>query len=329
MFQAPSRGPKVLRMNEHRRVVTTWVAVALVLTTTTTTVTGLVPGRLRSVRTWSPRGQGVDAVGPRRRGAALLAGRREPDSAPPDATVSGGGVIRGATVLDQVLLGVAALGLAAVVGSRLALDPADIVDSQSRADILAVMGLGTLVLDTLGRIEVDPRRAVAVRLSGIQGKGVSRALGMDGPLAPALAVIDQTAEGLLDCTSSARTFVLVWRGQVLYRRGVLPGGPPAPPDTAASGVRLGRGSIALQVAEKAMVNLPALQTLPGRVEFMPWLPSNTQSLVVAGLGTEGFALLGGDVVRGFTDTDLKLISVVLEPVYEALVDVERPKEGAP
>ncbi|KAG6426339.1 hypothetical protein SASPL_110561 [Salvia splendens] len=48
--------------------------------------------------------------------------------------------------------------------------------------------------------------------------------------------------------------------------------------------------------------LANLSLYPGKTE-LPFLPSNTQAVILQPLGEKGFAIVGGDTIRGFTTSD--------------------------
>jgi hypothetical protein len=165
------------------------------------------------------------------------------------------------------------------------------------------------------------------------------------------------AETLLDVTP-AETFIFAWRGVPVLRQGILPPqAPQAPPTTllpsgggggtgsgggGEAGVQqgqqgqqgLGSGPIATRAAAEGFpVYLPALQQLPGRVEFTSearggWVPANTQALVVAAVGAHGTLLLGSGKARAFTQTDLEKAFFVAQPLARAMEDAEETAAGA-
>lgn len=111
----------------------------------------------------------------------------------------------------------------------------------------------------------------------------------------------------------AVTVLIAWKGSVLMRSGRLPS-----TDTKAE-TKLGTGPIASRLGgEAAPVYLPALQNLPGRIEFAGWLPENTPSAVLVALGTDGLILVGGDRPRAFTQRDLGALFLLAQPLTRGL-----------
>ena len=126
-------------------------------------------------------------------------------------------------------------------------------------------------------------------------------------------------DALLEETPSS-TVVFAWRGAVLLRQGVI--SKPRPSSSPDIGVRIGQGPIAQKAATAAVelsdpaVYLPALQILPGRVEFTAngVIPSNTQSLVVISVGRHGTLLLAADRARAFTPKDIDTAVTLSQPL---------------
>lgn len=143
----------------------------------------------------------------------------------------------------------------------------------------------------------------------------------DGSLASARSTVTWAAEALLQQTPAC-TVIFTWRGATLLRQGILPQ-PQSASVSAADRTKLGTGPIGSRAfTEPAPVYMPALQNLPGRVEFNGWLPEFTQSAVVASLGEHGVVLLGADTPRAFTQEDLQAIYLLCQPVAQALRKTE-------
>ncbi|XP_078438407.1 cofactor assembly of complex C isoform X2 [Wolffia australiana] len=63
-----------------------------------------------------------------------------------------------------------------------------------------------------------------------------------------------------------------------------------------------------------LANLPLY---PGRVEF-PFLPTNTQALILQPIGDDGIAIAGGDTTRGFSSLDQAWITSISEKLEVTL-----------
>lgn len=71
---------------------------------------------------------------------------------------------------------------------------------------------------------------------------------------------------------------------------------------------------------KSQSYLANLSLYPAKSE-LPFLPSNTQAVILQPLGTEGIAIIGGNIIRGFTTSDQAWISVVGEKLDATLAKV--------
>ncbi|XP_020082861.1 protein COFACTOR ASSEMBLY OF COMPLEX C SUBUNIT B CCB4, chloroplastic isoform X3 [Ananas comosus] len=63
--------------------------------------------------------------------------------------------------------------------------------------------------------------------------------------------------------------------------------------------------------------LANLSLYPGRSE-LPFLPTNTQALILQPLGDTGIAIVGGDTIRGFTNFDQAWINLMAEKLDATL-----------
>ena len=204
--------------------------------------------------------------------------------------------------------------------------PANTPPLPGRSDLLAIVAISGVVLTTLGALDVKARDAEAVVLEGVVGRGLSKSLGAGEPNAGARSTLTWAAESLLEGANGPATTVLIaWGGTTLLRQGTLPAPPGPTDDPGPPKTPLGTGKIALKAyADSAPVYLPALQNLPGRIEFtIGWLPRNTQSAVVVELGDgEGVMVLGSDRARAFTPVDLRAAFLIAQPVTRALKAAE-------
>ncbi|URE49308.1 hypothetical protein MUK42_04918 [Musa troglodytarum] len=66
--------------------------------------------------------------------------------------------------------------------------------------------------------------------------------------------------------------------------------------------------------------LANLSLYPGRSE-LPFLPSNTQSVILQPLGDRGIAIVGGDIIRGFTNLDQAWITLIAEKLDATLSEL--------
>ncbi|KAI3817581.1 hypothetical protein L1987_11376 [Smallanthus sonchifolius] len=63
--------------------------------------------------------------------------------------------------------------------------------------------------------------------------------------------------------------------------------------------------------------LANLSLYPGKSE-LPFLPSNTQAVILQPIGDKGIAILGGDTIRGFTTSDQAWITLIGEKLDATL-----------
>lgn len=63
--------------------------------------------------------------------------------------------------------------------------------------------------------------------------------------------------------------------------------------------------------------LANLALYPGRSE-LPFLPANTQALILQPIGDKGIAIVGGDTIRGFTNIDQAWIAMIADKLDATL-----------
>ncbi|VAH37851.1 unnamed protein product [Triticum turgidum subsp. durum] len=63
--------------------------------------------------------------------------------------------------------------------------------------------------------------------------------------------------------------------------------------------------------------LANLALYPGRTE-LPFLPANTQALILQPIGDKGIAVIGGDTIRGFTNLDQAWIGMIADKLDATL-----------
>ena len=190
-----------------------------------------------------------------------------------------------------------------------------IADTQGRADLIAVLALGALLLGGLSVTEVATREATSVRLTGSRGRAVSRALAHHPQAA---AAVEWVASSAIEATPAVTA--LVWwadggLGTTLLRLGIL---------ALASAPPIDGGSPLLRTARSnTPVTLPDLQALPARVELRAF-PANTQSVVLQPFCQgRGVLLLGADRKRAFRPGDLLWVAstaAMLDDVLPAALD---------
>ena len=154
-----------------------------------------------------------------------------------------------------------------------------------RAEVLAGMAAVGLMLVAVLWTRANPRSAEKVPLQGEQG----------------LVIADQLNDGqkqelawgshmLLTATPAASVLVL-WRHQVVLRRGLISQSPFQP------------GAITMRAMERNQtISLVNTTLFPGRAEFDAMLPS-LPAILVCPMGDEGVVIVGGWSPRCFTRSD--------------------------
>ncbi|KAL1529199.1 hypothetical protein AB1Y20_000157 [Prymnesium parvum] len=201
--------------------------------------------------------------------------------------------------------------LLALVGNRLLTE--DLLNSQSRADLLAAVAPVLLTLKGLTDLEIQEREAEAVELDGEEHSWMAGELS-----AQAARELAWGAETLL-ATVRCRSVAVWWDGRTVLLRGLLPLSTRQNPDDAVV-----PGPLVSKCMEKtsgAPEYLPSLQLLPGRVEFS-YLPQATQSVLVLPMTTQGAArgvfVLGSDTQRAFKQDEVAWARAVSSRVGSVL-----------
>lgn len=186
--------------------------------------------------------------------------------------------------------------LFALVANRLVTD--DLLNSQSRADLIATIAPVLLTLDALNNLDITPREAEAVELAGTSILWTEPSV--EGA---ARRELDWAADTLMECLGCAS--VAVWRstGATIAARGLLTRAAAAAPASAVQpGLLLQKCAGSTSGAPEY---LPALQLLPGRVEFS-YFPDDTQALLMVPLGSQkGAIVLGANKKRAFASADVQ------------------------
>ena len=231
-----------------------------------------------------------------------------------------------------------------LVGNRL-FTP-DLLNSQSRADLIATVGPVLIVLKALSDLDITPKEADPVPLLGTQASWVDPSL----PTA-VRAELEWAAETLLVAPCAA---VALWRdGRTLLLSGTLSASAASGEASAvAAGTLLTKAAArkngapdylpALQLVSAASPPLPPpaavahctpeplcrpshvichllCSQLPGRVEFS-YFPENTQGVLMLPLvgETPAALILAVDRQRGFGEEDIEYARAVAARVAEVV-----------
>ena len=204
----------------------------------------------------------------------------------------------GALILSpEVSIGVGLALLLTLVFNRLFTD--ELLNSQSRADLIATIGPTVLVLEGLTRLDITPREAEPMPLDGREVSWVAPGL------APALQrQLEWTVEAAMTVLPTS-SLAMWYGGETVALRGKLAEGVAADGAEAHASAVV-PGPLLRKASESksgAPDYLPNLQVLPGRVEFT-YLPAATQAVLLVPLPKQGVLILGSDKQRAFREDDV-------------------------
>ncbi|WVZ87456.1 hypothetical protein U9M48_034091 [Paspalum notatum var. saurae] len=220
-----------------------------------------------------------------------------------DTLVRGMPILVGGASLVAVLLNRAVSGIAAV---------ADASSSQSRADILTLALSVTDILAGLVWLSIRPKSISSVVPRGVECKRV-------GPVVSSSALHELlwTWDSLTTATC-CKSLVIVYGGNCLLQIGVAAGSPADGNALNVDAQKFMQGSLYKSVMEsKKQSYLANLALYPGRSE-LPFLPANTQALILQPIGDKGIAVIGGDTIRGFTNIDQAWIAMIADKLDATL-----------
>lgn len=189
---------------------------------------------------------------------------------------------------------------------------ADASSSQSRADLLTLGLAVTNILTGLVWLSIRPKSVTPVDPQGVECQVTYSHL-------PESVVSEIFwAWESLSAVTCCRSLVIAYHFQCIAQIGVAAklqnNGKPFAVDAA----KLMQGSLCQGVLKSgAQSYLANLSLYPGRSE-LPFLPSNTQAVILQPLGDSGIVILGGDTIRGFTTSDQAWITYLGEKLDATL-----------
>ncbi|XP_057818659.1 protein COFACTOR ASSEMBLY OF COMPLEX C SUBUNIT B CCB4, chloroplastic isoform X2 [Cryptomeria japonica] len=196
---------------------------------------------------------------------------------------------------------VGCMSLAAIILNRSLSGISPIVDassSQSRADVLTLALAVTVIFTGLVWISIQPKYLPPVQLQGIECNIVEEALP-----AKTAAELYWVWESLADITC-CQALVIVYDGHCFLQVGLA--AESATVKGKAMQVDAGKlmqGSLCQEIWRSGKQNyLANLVLYPGRLE-LPFLPQNTQAVILQPLGDKGVMVVAGDTIRGFSESD--------------------------
>ncbi|CAN6236469.1 unnamed protein product [Urochloa humidicola] len=212
-------------------------------------------------------------------------------------------ILVGGGSLVAVLLNRAVSGIAAV---------ADASSSQSRADILTLALSVTDILAGLVWLSIRPKSISPVVPRGVECKRVG-----PGVSSSALHELLWTWDSLTTATC-CKSLVVVYGGNCVLQVGVAAGSPEDGNALTVDAQKFIQGSLYKNAMEsKKQSYLANLALYPGRSE-LPFLPANTQALILQPIGDKGIAVVGGDTIRGFTSIDQAWIAMIADKLDATL-----------
>uniref|UniRef100_J3M234 CCB4 n=1 Tax=Oryza brachyantha TaxID=4533 RepID=J3M234_ORYBR len=220
-----------------------------------------------------------------------------------DTLVRGLPILVGGASLLAALLNRAVSGIAAVT---------DASSSQSRADILTLALSVTDILAGLVWLSIRPKSISPVVPRGVECKRVGT-----GVSNPALPELLWTWDSLTTATC-CKSLVVVYGGNCVLQIGVAAGSPEDGNAVMVDAQKFMEGSLYRSAMEsKKQSYLANLALYPGRSE-LPFLPANTQALILQPIGDKGIAIIGGDIIRGFTNIDQAWIAMIADKLDATL-----------
>ncbi|KAG7585213.1 Cofactor assembly of complex C subunit B CCB2/CCB4 [Arabidopsis thaliana x Arabidopsis arenosa] len=189
---------------------------------------------------------------------------------------------------------------------------ADASSSQSRADLLALGLAVTNLLTGLVWLSIRPKSITPVNPEGVECKVVESNL-------PASIVSELLwAWESFEVATCCKSLVIVYNGICLIQIGMVAESPEDKKAVIVNTDKLMQGSVYRGVMKsKAQSYLANLSLYPGRSE-LPFLPANTQAVILQPLGDKGIAVIGGNTIRGFTSSDQAWISSIGEKLDATL-----------
>ncbi|KAI3997595.1 hypothetical protein MKX01_011012 [Papaver californicum] len=190
---------------------------------------------------------------------------------------------------------------------------ADAGSSQSRADLLALGLAVTNVLTGLVWLSIRPKSISVVNPQGVECQNIRSDL-------PTYLVSELLwLWDSLSAVTCCRSLVVVYEGSCLLQTGV------AAESSFDEGLAVFVDAITLMegsLYKGAMKSgtqsyLANLSLYPGKSQ-LPFLPANTQAVILQPLGDKGIAIVGGNMIRGFTTSDQAWITLIAEKLDATL-----------
>ncbi|GJT34309.1 protein cofactor assembly of complex C subunit B CCB4, chloroplastic isoform X1 [Tanacetum coccineum] len=188
---------------------------------------------------------------------------------------------------------------------------ADASSSQSRADLLTIGLAVTNILAGLVWLSIRPKSISVVPPRGVECERFHSNV-------PVRVASELTwAWESLSTVTCCRSLVVVYDGVCVLQIGYASSNEGGE-STVVDSSKLMQGSIYQGVVKSGSQSyLANLSLYPGKSQ-LPFLPSNTQAVILQPLGDKGIAILGGDTIRGFTTSDQAWITLIGEKLDATL-----------
>jgi hypothetical protein len=184
--------------------------------------------------------------------------------------------------------------------------------SQSRADLLTLGLAVTNILTGLVWLSIRPKSISVISPLGVECRRIYSHL-PESVVSKLLWVW----ESLSDVTC-CRSLIIVYNSQCILQIGFAAKSSIGDEAVAVDANKLMQGSLYQGVIKSgAKSYLANLFLYPGKSE-LPFLPSNTQAVILQPLGEKGIAIIGGDTIRGFTTSDQAWITLIGEKLDATL-----------
>ncbi|XP_021747209.1 protein COFACTOR ASSEMBLY OF COMPLEX C SUBUNIT B CCB4, chloroplastic-like isoform X1 [Chenopodium quinoa] len=181
---------------------------------------------------------------------------------------------------------------------------ADASSSQSRADLLALGLAVTNILTGLVWLSIRPKAISKVDPEGVECRWIS-------PNLPDSAISElEWFWQSLSAVTCCRSLVIIYEESCICQIGVAAESLISGEAENVDAKKLIQGTLYRGIMKSgAQSYLANLSLYPGKSE-LPFLPSNTQAVILQPLGDKGIAIIGGDTIRGFSTADQAWISLI-------------------
>lgn len=190
---------------------------------------------------------------------------------------------------------------------------ADASSSQSRADLLTLSLAVTNILAGLVWLSIKPKTISVVNPVGVECQRITSHL-------PDFVASELFwAWESLSIATCCRSLVIVYNGECILQTGFAAASSSNEKEAVSVDINiLTQGSLYPSVLKSGSQSyLANLSLYPGKSE-LPFLPQNTQAVILQPLGDKGIVIIGGDTIRGFTTSDQAWISFIGEKLDSTL-----------